>query len=137
MGSALPIKIENPIFHHGHNFNYALRSRDCWGNSLVETECTIYTIIHTMFMYVWECANQRLAAGGGRRRDGVERMSVRSHTAPSVGTPVCSRLRHLREEANICIPSRREPDETHITCESLNPSKATCTVGSRLRRCLF
>ena len=62
MGSALPIKIENPFFYHGVNFNCGLRSHDSWGNSFAKMECTVRIIL----MYVRNVGSLRLATGGAR-----------------------------------------------------------------------
>jgi len=103
VGSALPIKTENPFFYIMEvNFNSALRSHDLWGSSLAKTEYTICIIN----IYVRNVRNLRLATGGGWRGDWEG--CVRSHAIPhrsSVGMPVCGRLKRLWEEANACIPS--------------------------------
>ena len=137
MGSALPIKIENPFFCIMEvNFNCALRSHDFWGNPLAKTEHSTPIV----FMYVRNVRKQRLATGGDRGE------RVRSYAMPhrsSVGMPFCGRLKRLREEANACIPSLSDEnrpdveDRGHITRESLDARlrqvSCECVAGTYSR----
>ena len=113
MGSAAPIKIENPLFHHEANFNYALRARGTWGSSLTETQFFIYII----FMYTRKRDNQGLATGGGRRGGGWMRgiTGTRLHLLACqcmVGTGVC------REKRAISLQRGRRRGRPGKGCES-------------------
>jgi len=82
-------------------------------------------------MYACKRGNQKLPAGPGRKRGGGARMDVSkiTYTASSVGMPVNSRPRRLREKKGthlFHLSRRREPDGGNITHESFN---------ARLRQC--